>query len=195
MLLIAHPFLILSSFISGRKNACKFMSFPPEFHTGDGAGFDLQLSNKVFNSLKAHSRSEQSRRHKIHDKREDRATAVFGVDEFTKLLLYKLINNGLLERVNGVISTGKEAVILHADTDPNYSECVLPKECVVKVFKTTLSEFKQRDKYIKDDYRFRDRFGKSNSRNMVTLWAEKEMHNLVSLIFLYIIFLLSIYVR
>lgn len=37
------------SALSGRKNTCKLMSFPPEFHTGDGAGFDLQLSNKVFN--------------------------------------------------------------------------------------------------------------------------------------------------
>lgn len=151
---------------------------------GDGAGFDLQLSNKVFNSLKSHSNKEQARRHKFHDKKEDRATAEFGVDEFTRLLLYKLINNGLLDRVNGVISTGKEAVILHADSDPNYEDpsgksCKLPTECVVKVFKTTLSEFKQRDKYIKDDYRFKDRYGnKQNSRKMVTLWAEKEMHNL-----------------
>lgn len=103
------------------------------------------------------------------------------IDEFTRLLLYKLINNGLLERVNGVISTGKEAVILHADSGPNYTEAILPKECVIKVFKTTLSEFKQRDKYIKDDYRFKDRFGKQNSKKMVTLWAEKEMHNLMRL--------------
>lgn len=35
--------------LSGRKNACKIMSFPPEIQTGDSASFDLQLSNKVFN--------------------------------------------------------------------------------------------------------------------------------------------------
>lgn len=35
--------------LSGRKNACKIMSFPPGIRTGDGAGFDLQLPNKVFN--------------------------------------------------------------------------------------------------------------------------------------------------
>lgn len=91
-----------------------------------------------------------------------------------------MINNGLLERINGVISTGKEAVIIHAETDPNYADPV-PKECVLKVFKTTLSIFKQRDKYIKDDYRFKDRFTKQNSRKMVTLWAEKEMNNLMRL--------------
>ena len=29
----------------------------------------------------------------------------------------------------------------------------VPKECAVKVFKTTLNEFKTRDKYIREDYR------------------------------------------
>ncbi|KAF2881245.1 hypothetical protein ILUMI_24925 [Ignelater luminosus] len=167
--------------LSGRRNACKFMSFPPEFHTGDGAGFDLKLSNKVFNSLKLYSKHEQNRKHKFHDKKEDHATAEFGVDESTRLLLYKMINNQLLERVNGVISIGKEAVILHADTDPSYPDAVLPKECVVKVFKTTLSEFKQREKYIRDDYRFKDRLGKQSIRKTIHLWAEKEMHNLFRL--------------
>lgn len=54
----------------------------------------------------------------------------------------------------------------------------VPKECVLKVFKTTLNEFKNRDKYIKDDYRFKDRFSKLNPRKVIRLWAEKEMHNL-----------------
>ena len=55
---------------------------------------------------------------------------------------------------------------------------VIPAECAVKIFKTTLNEFKNRDRYIKDDYRFKDRFGKQNPRKLVKLWAEKEMHNL-----------------
>ena len=54
----------------------------------------------------------------------------------------------------------------------------LPTECAVKVFKTTLNEFKNRDRYIKDDYRFKTRFGKQNPRKVVRMWAEKEMHNL-----------------
>ena len=54
----------------------------------------------------------------------------------------------------------------------------VPAECAIKVFKTTLNEFKNRDRYIKDDYRFRARFGKQNPRKFVRLWAEKEMHNL-----------------
>ncbi|XP_060521757.1 serine/threonine-protein kinase RIO3 [Cylas formicarius] len=168
---------------SGRKNACKLLSFPPEFRTGDGEDFDLKLSNKVFNSLKMHSRNEQFRSYKHKDKKEDRATAEFGLDSFTRLLLYKMINNQqLLERINGVISIGKEAVILHAETDQANPEAQsLPKECVIKVYKTTLSEFKDREKYINDDYRFKDRIGKQNARKMVHLWAEKEMANLTRL--------------
>jgi len=54
----------------------------------------------------------------------------------------------------------------------------MPEECAVKVFKTTLNEFKTRDRYIKDDHRFRDRFSKQNPRKIIKLWAEKEMCNL-----------------
>lgn len=57
-------------------------------------------------------------------------------------------------------------------------EKAVPDECVLKVFKTTLNEFKNRDKYIKDDYRFKERFSKLNPRKVIRLWAEKEMHNL-----------------
>jgi len=92
------------------------------------------------------------------------------------------VNNEILENVYGVISTGKEAVVLyaHGGTPPPNTDMLveIPRECAVKVFKTTLNEFKTRDKYIKDDYRFKDRFSKQNPRKVIHLWAEKEMHNL-----------------
>ena len=50
----------------------------------------------------------------------------------------------------------------------------MPEECAVKVFKTTLNEFKTRDRYMKDDHRFKDRFSKQNPRKIIRLWAEKE---------------------
>lgn len=165
--------------MSGRRNACKLMSFPPDFETGDGAGFDLQISNKVFNSLKMHSKHEEQRRHRIHDKKEDFATSEFGIDEFTRLLLFKMINNTqILDQVNGVVSIGKEAVVLHANGCDVCPTKTVPKECCIKVFKTTLSEFKQRNQYIKDDHRFKDRIGKQTARKTVHIWAEKEMSNL-----------------
>jgi RIO kinase 3 len=136
------------------------------------------LSKIVLNSLKRHSQHEQARRHRLRDKKEDRATQEFGLDEHTRLVIFKLIQNEILNSVNGVISIGKEAVILHADANTEYAEKVLPAECAIKVFKTTLSEFKQRDKYIKDDRRFSGRLGNQSARKTVHLWAEKEMHNL-----------------
>lgn len=33
--------------LCGVRNACRMMSFPVEFATGDGAGFDIKLSNRV----------------------------------------------------------------------------------------------------------------------------------------------------
>lgn len=155
------------------------MSFPPGFQTGDAAGFDMKLPNNVFNRLKSYSQKSK-RSNRAHDRRENTATAEMGLDAQTCLVLYKLVNNQILEHVNGVISTGKEAVILHADCDSAYEgELILPKEVAIKIFKTTLNEFKQRDRYIKDDYRFKDRFSKQNNRTVINMWAEKEMHNLL----------------
>lgn len=162
----------------GVRNACRVMSFPPEFTTGDAAGFDMKLSNSVFNQLKSYSR--KSKKNKADDRKDNTATAEMGIDEPTRLNLYKWINNQILEEIHGIISTGKEAVILHAKSDPNYSgDLILPKECAIKIFKTTLNEFKQRDRYIKDDFRFKDRFSKQNNRTVIFMWAEKEMHNLM----------------
>lgn len=42
----------------------------------------------------------------MHDKKEDRKTATFSIDTKTRLMLYKMVNNELLERVTGVISIG-----------------------------------------------------------------------------------------
>lgn len=168
--------------MSARRNACKVMeNFPPCIHTGDGASFDMQLSNKVYNTLKVYSKSEDDRRTRLHEKKE-KSTSEMAMDAKTRLMLYKLVNNQILENISGVISTGKEAVVLYATggTVPTDTEMLveIPKECAVKVFKTTLTDFKTRDKYIKDDYRFKDRFSKQNPRKIIHLWAEKEMHNL-----------------
>lgn len=45
-------------------------------------------------------------------------------------------------------------------------------EVAIKVYKTTLNEFKNRGDYVQDDYRFK------NPRKIMKIWAEKEMLNL-----------------
>jgi RIO kinase 1 len=48
----------------------------------------------------------------------------------------------------------------------------------VKIFKTSILVFKDRDKYVSGEFRFRNGYCKSNPRKMVKTWAEKEMRNL-----------------
>ncbi|KAK6491091.1 serine/threonine-protein kinase RIO3-like [Huso huso] len=162
--------------VCGRKNTARMENFAPEVQVGDGVGMDLQLSNQVFNALKQHCYSEQRRSARLHEKKEH-STAEHAVDPKTRLLMYKMVNAGTLESINGCFSTGKESVVFHAKGG-SIDDKSVPEECAIKVFKTTLNEFKNRDKYIKDDYRFKDRFSKLNPRKIIRMWAEKEMHNL-----------------
>ena len=48
----------------------------------------------------------------------------------------------------------------------------------MKVYKTSVLVFKDRDRYVTGEHRWRRGYCKSNPRKMVKLWAEKEMRNL-----------------
>ena len=67
--------------------------------------------------LRNFSIKEGKRKARIGDK-VDKASTEQAIDPKTKVLLFKLVNGGVLDSINGVISTGKEAVILHADGGP-----------------------------------------------------------------------------
>ena len=54
----------------------------------------------------------------------------------------------------------------------------LAGDCAIKVFKTSILVFKDRDKYVTGEFRFRRGYCKSNPRKMVRMWAEKEFRNL-----------------
>lgn len=164
--------------VCGQRNVMMMEKFPPRFAAGDvgSSEMTLKLPNSVFNTLKQHSNRREKHAARLHEKKEH-ATHDQVLDPKTRLMLYKLVNGEVLEAVNGCISTGKEACVFHAyggrrETEP------MPHECAVKVFKTTLNEFKTRDRYIKDDHRFKDRFSKQNPRKIIRLWAEKELCNL-----------------
>ncbi|KAF8920570.1 RIO1 family-domain-containing protein [Mucidula mucida] len=103
----------------------------------------------------------------IKDK-SDRATNEQVLDPRTRLILFKMINKGLIHEVNGCISTGKEANVYHALTPPEPTP----------IYKTSILIFKDRDKYVSGEHRFRRGYSRRNPRKMVRLWAEKEMRNL-----------------
>ncbi|KAL7051170.1 hypothetical protein ACKWTF_004364 [Chironomus riparius] len=166
--------------LSGRRNAGKVMEFHSNFECGDCGNFDMKISNKVFNELRAHSNLMAKKTHQVSlDRKENKSTSEMSIDQKTRLIIYKFINTTMvMNSIDGIISKGKEAVVLHGEG--NLENTLYPnvtKEVAVKIFSTTLNEFKQRDRYIKDDFRFKANC-KQNSRNIINLWCEKEFHNL-----------------
>ncbi|PVH92730.1 Serine/threonine-protein kinase Rio1 [Periconia macrospinosa] len=108
--------------------------------------------------------------------KSDRATSEQVLDPRTRMILLQLLNRNVVSEIHGVISTGKEANVYHAmtmtDNDPQ------PIHRAIKIYKTAILVFKDRDKYVTGEFRFRHGYNKSNNRAMVRVWAEKEMRNL-----------------
>lgn len=106
--------------------------------------------------------------------KSDRATVEQVLDARTRLVLAKLINKGLVGAVEGCVSTGKEANVYHAwppatppvPTAHNPNPPVLPKQIALKIFKTSILVFKDREKYITGEFRFKGGQSK-NPRKMV----------------------------
>ena len=165
--------------VCGRRNIERIESFPPHFSAGDVTSpqDDFRLPNHVYTVLKQHSIKEERQSQRIHEKKEH-STQNVSLDPNTRLVLFKFVNSGMLTEVNGCISTGKEASVFHA-VGGSCEDMEIPGECAIKVFKTTLNEFKTRDKYVKGDHRFKSQFSRQNPRKTVRLWAEKEARNLL----------------
>ncbi|RHZ72793.1 hypothetical protein CDV55_108258 [Aspergillus turcosus] len=108
--------------------------------------------------------------------RADRATSEQVLDPRTRMILLQMINRNIVSEIHGCLSTGKEANVYHAIWFPDEEET--QQHRAIKVYKTSILVFKDRDKYITGEFRFRQGYNKSNNRAMVKLWAEKEMRNL-----------------
>ncbi|SDA01502.1 BZ3500_MvSof-1268-A1-R1_Chr10-1g02730 [Microbotryum saponariae] len=157
----------------------------------------------------------------VKDK-SDRATNEQVLDPRTRLILFKMLGRGLIERVDGCVSTGKEANVYHAvspaagmmeegkdgevqkDLEEEKGEGSIrfaeetsvavtrtmtmtttttlppntPRHLALKIYKTSILIFKDRDRYVSGEFRFKSGYARSNPRKMVRLWAEKEMRNL-----------------
>ncbi|KAG2356279.1 RIO1 family-domain-containing protein [Suillus spraguei] len=107
--------------------------------------------------------------------KSDRATSEQVLDPRTRIILFKMIGRELIQEVNGCVSAGKEANVYHALT-PTATHIAL------KIYKTSILVFKDRDRYVTGEYRFRRGYSRRNPRKMVRLWAEKEMRNLKRLV-------------
>lgn len=180
--------------ICGRRNASRLMEISD--NSGDGEGMDLKLPNDVYNRLKVHTNAMNKRHNRVHEKKEH-STAIQAVDMDTQLILFQMVNSGVIDDVHGIVSTGKESVVLssaagenladYLDNKPtkrnnkllNGNDEVCPTVCAIKVFKTTLTDFKERKMYVIGDSRFsHDDLKKMNPRKIIQKWTKKEAANL-----------------
>lgn len=92
------PFLPLKKVV---LTCCSYLYF----FLGDTDRYNTKLPNKVYNKLRVHAVSEAKRAARLHEKK-DQSTATQAVDQRTRLLLFKMLNEGLLTEVHGVISVG-----------------------------------------------------------------------------------------
>ena len=99
--------------------------------------------------MRQSERKHDAARLNVVDK-SDRATVEQAIDPRTRMVLFKMLNKGIFKTINGCVSTGKEANVYHAGTDAE-------KDLAVKVYKTSILAFRDRDRYVSGDYRFRVR--------------------------------------
>ncbi|KAK3897725.1 RIO1 family-domain-containing protein [Staphylotrichum tortipilum] len=110
--------------------------------------------------------------------KSDRATAELVLDQRTRMILLQMINRGLVSEIHGAISTGKEANVYGAVLYPDNPDADEPIQRAIKIYKTAILVFKDRERYIAGEHRFKAGSDKGNNRKMVKLWAEKEFRNL-----------------
>ena len=155
---------------------------------------NLDMSHSVHNSVQKMRAMEVTKKGK-HTGRDDRATSEQVLDPRTRLILFKLVSTAFVDKIDGCLSTGKEANVYYAKAgkhgrtmstqiqgsaakkDPDAPILEPVEEFAVKIFKTSILVFKDRDKYVSGEHRWRKGYCKSNPRKMVKTWAEKELRN------------------
>ncbi|KAK6115610.1 hypothetical protein DH2020_007879 [Rehmannia glutinosa] len=158
--------------------------------------FNVGMSNSVTTAIRESVRDMAIGKTRTTEK-ADRATVEQAIDPRTRMVLFKMLNRGVFNDINGCISTGKEANVYHATKSDD-------QELAIKIYKTSVLVFKYVQlslgfspsiysvtclaKMLVADQRtfmnsemFRYGYCKHNPRKMVKTWAEKEMRNLMRL--------------
>ena len=129
------------------------------------------MSHKARERL-THKEKAVERRDKmlIHDKANERATVEEVFDQTTRMIVFELLNSGVIYELNGAISSGKEAKVYWATNKEG-------EDLAVKIYLTSSAEFKKGMlKYIEGDPRFKN--VKRDTRSLIAAWAQKEFRNL-----------------
>ena len=162
--------------------------------TNMSMGKKMNFSHSVSNTVSKMQDMEIKKR-TLHTSRDDRATSEQCLDPRTRLMLFKMLSNGMVDVIDGCLSTGKEANVYYAKSgkksasyinttnalgnnhNNNNNKDHVIEEFAIKIYKTSILVFKDRDKYVSGEHRWRKGYCKSNPRKMVKVWAEKEMRN------------------
>lgn len=121
--------------------------------------------------------NDDLKRREMHPGKDYRRTEEQVFDNRTKQVIHKLIKSELLKEINGCISTGKEGNVF-IGIKGEQAPIDWPEKFAVKIYKTCILKFKDRDRYINGEMRFQHKVGSRNSRKNVILWAQKEFRNL-----------------
>lgn len=99
---------------------------------------------------------------------EKRKVESYVFDNRTHEAIFKLSKNSIIDTIDSPIASGKEAVtfIGHLKDTP----------LAIKIYKVETSDFKNMDKYIRGDHRFKRL--SNDRRELFLIWASKEYKNL-----------------
>ena len=90
------------------------------------------------------------------------------LDDSTMDALLKAADRNLIDRMHGIIESGKESAILLADTSEGLA--------AVKIYMKRAGAFREMHQYLRGDKRFRNL--KKDRKSVVNAWARKEFKNL-----------------
>ena len=90
------------------------------------------------------------------------------LDDSTMDALLKAADRNLIDRMHGIIESGKESAILLADTSQGLA--------AVKIYMKRAGAFREMHQYLRGDKRFRN--VKKDRKSVVDAWARKEFKNL-----------------
>ena len=141
---------------------------------------EIYLKHRQHNQLKEIHNKDLKNMYRTRDK-SDHGTVEQCIDPRISHIIERYKKRGQITEFNGCVATGKEANVYHArgrgvkeeeqGLDPN-------RELAIKIYKTSILIFKDRERYIEGEFRFRHGYCKSNPRKMVAVWCEKEIRNL-----------------
>ena len=132
----------------------------------------LDIMSRKAQERIAHTERRIERRDKMltHDRSKERATVEEVFDQTTRMVVFDLLNSGVLYELNGAVSSGKEAKVYWGTNKEGV-------DLAVKIYLTSSAEFKKgMHKYIEGDPRFKD--VKHDTRSLMAVWAQKEFRNL-----------------